>query len=97
MSHTINVAELTDHDAVLRLLGKMQSHGVAYSLVQDGVEVAKVVPVDDQNDFVNDKVSDEVTVKRLRILDEMDEFSKEVARLWNTHETAVEAVANDRR
>ena len=46
MSQIINVADLTDQDAVLRILLDMQNHGTSYSLIQNGVEVAKVVPVE---------------------------------------------------
>ena len=63
MSHTINVCDLTDQDAVLRILSEIQNHGVSYALMQDGVEVAKVVPVIGRNNR-DDKVSDEVTKKR---------------------------------
>ena len=96
MSHTINIADLTDHDAVLRILLDMQNSGMSYSLVQDGIEVAQVVPVKPAEEW-NGKVSDEVTRKRLRILDEIEDFSKKIADLWTTDETAAEAVANDRR
>jgi len=96
MSHTINVTDLTDQDAIHRILGEVQNHGVSYSLMQDGIEVAKVMPTEVKKDH-NGKVSDEVTKKRLMILDEMDVFAKKVAELWNTEESAVEAVVNDRR
>ena len=93
MSHTINVADLTDHDAVLRVLLDIQGSGISYSLVQDGIEVAQVVPVD-HND---DKVSEETTRKRWEALAEMDKLSEKIAALWATDETAAEAVANNRR
>ena len=97
MSHTINVTDLTNQDAVHRILSDIQHHGTSYALVQEGVEVAKVVPTEVKNDYYNGKVSPEVTKKRLMLLEEMDEFSKKVAELWSTNETAAEAVANNRR
>ena len=96
MSHTINVTDLADQNAVYRILSDIQHHGASYALVQEGVEVAKVVPAEVKNDY-NGKVSPEVTKKRLMLLTEMDEFSKKVAELWSTNETAAEAVANNRR
>jgi len=96
MSHTINIAELTDHDALLRLLLDIQSHGTSYILVHDGVEVAKFVSLKPAEER-NGKVSEELKRKRLRILDEMDELSKEIAKKWKTNESAVEAVINNRR
>ena len=96
ISHTINVSDLSDHDAVLRILQEIQNNGVSYALIQDGVEVAKVVPGAGQRNG-SDKVSEELVKKRLAVLERMEEFSKEVARLWSTEETALEAIQNDRR
>ena len=45
-AHTITVSDLTDQDTVLRVLSEIQSHGTSYSLLQNGVEVAKVVPTE---------------------------------------------------
>ena len=92
-SHTIDVSDLTDQDAIHRVLQEMQNHGTCYSLMQDGVAVAKVIPVEEKND----KVSDEVTKKRWEAFARAEELSKRIAELWCTDETAVEAVANSRR
>ena len=96
LAHSINVNDLTDQNTVLRVLSEIQSHGTIYSLVQDGVEVAKVVPTE-RKSYGSDKVSDEVTKKRWEVFARVEEFSKEVARLWSTDETALEAIQNDRR
>ena len=96
MSLTINVTDLTNQDAVHRILSDIQHHGASYALVQEGVEVAKVVPAEVKNDY-NGKVSPELAEKRLRIMDEVEEFSKRIAHLWSTDETSAEAVANNRR
>ena len=92
ISHTINVSDLTGRDAVLRILLEIQNNGVSYVLVQDGVEVARVVPVERKKD----KVSDELTKKRWEVLAKMDVLSKKIAQAWSTDETAVEAIINDR-
>lgn len=92
MCHVIDVTDLTDQDAVLRVLQEVQSNGTTYSLVQNGIEVAKVVPVEKEKSVV----SDELTKKRLETLAKMETLSKEIARLWSTNETALEAITNDR-
>ena len=92
-SHTINVSDLTDQDAVLRVLLEIQNNGTSYSIIQNGVEVAKVVPAEGKNNTV----SDELTKKRLEVLARAETLSKKIAQSWSTNETAVEAVANDRR
>ena len=100
MSLTINVTDLTNQDAVHRILSEIQHHGASYALVQEGVEVAKVVPVKDEADsFENHdgEYSEELEKHRLRVLDEVEEFSKRIAHLWSTDETSAEAVANNRR
>ena len=96
MNYTINVDDLSDQDAVLRVLQEIQNNGTSYSLIQNGVEVAKVVPVEEKS-HGNDKVSEEVTKKRWETLAKMETLSKEIARLWSTDETALEAIQNDRR
>ena len=96
MSHTINVTDLTDQDAVHRVLSDIRSHGTSYALVQDGVEVAKVVPAEVEKDY-NGKVSAEVIKKRQEVMKRIDERSKRIAELWNTDENAAEVVANNRR
>ena len=97
MSHTINVTDLTDQDAVHRVLSDIRSHGACYSLVQDGIEVAKVVPTKEETFDPNEKVSDEVTEKRQKVFERVDKLAKRIAELWSTDETAAEAVANNRR
>ena len=96
MSHTINVTDLADQNAVLRILSDIQHHGTSYALVQEGVEVAKVVPVEVKKNY-NDKVSPEVAKKRREAMARMDVLAKKIAELWSTDETAAEAVANNRR
>ena len=96
MSHTINVTDLADQNAVHRILSDIQHRGASYALVQDGIEVAQVIPAEVKNDY-NGKVSAELAEKRLRIMDEVEEFSKRIAHLWSTDETSAEAVANNRR
>ena len=93
MSHTINVTDLANQGTLLRVLLEMQNHGTSFSLVQNGVEVAKVVPVEKSRD----KVSDEITKKRFETLEKIEVFSRKVAELWSTDENAAEAIANDRR
>ena len=92
LSHTINISDLTDQDAVLRVVREVQDHGTSYSLIQNGVEVAKVVPVEEKND----KVSAEVTKRRWEALARAEALREEITRLWSTNETAVEAITNDR-
>jgi len=89
----INVSDLTDQDAVLRVILEIQNSGTSYSLIKNGVEVARVVPIEGKKNAV----SDNLTKKRLETLAKMETFSEKVARLWSTNETAIEAVANDRR
>ena len=96
ITHTINVSDFADRDTVHRAILEIQSNGVSYSLVQDGVEVAKVVPVAERN-YNNDKVSDEVTKKRWEALARAEALREEITRLWSTNETALEAIQNDRR
>jgi len=96
LAHTINVSDLVDQDIVLRVLSEIQSHGTSYSLIQDGVEVAKVVPVVERN-YKDDKVSEEVTKKRWEAFARAEALSEEITRLWSTNETALEAIQNDRR
>ena len=96
MSHTINVCDLTDQDAVIRVLSDIQDHGTSYSLVQDGMKVAKVVPAEVEKNN-NGKVSAEVIKKRQEAMKRIDERSKRIAELWNTNENAAEVVANNRR
>ena len=96
ITHTINVNDLADQDTVHRAILDIQNHGISYSLVQDGVEVAKVIPTEKRYDK-NNKVSEELTKKRWEVFARVEEFSKEVARLWSTDETALEAIQNDRR
>ena len=97
LTHSITVSDLTDQDTVLRVISEIQSHGTSYSLVQDGVEVAKVVPVEGKNIRNNDKVSEEVTKRRWEAFARAEALSEEITRLWGTNETALEAIQNDRR
>jgi hypothetical protein len=77
------------------MISEIQNHGTNFSLVQNGIEVARVIPVDEKND--HDTVSDELTGIRLAAMNNAEVLSKRIARLWNSEETAAEAVANDRR
>jgi len=95
INHSSNISDLTDHDAVLRVLQEMQNHGTSYSLLQNGVEVAKFVPASGKSNG-SDKASDELTKKRWEVFARMKVLSKEIAQLWSTDETAVEAITNDR-
>ena len=90
--HTINVSDLADHDALHRAILEIQNNGVSYSLVQDGVEVAKVVPVEAKKTTDPDALMK----KRLAVLEKMDTLSKRISEHWNSDETAVEALTNDR-
>ncbi|MCL2006399.1 MAG: hypothetical protein FWG73_09655 [Planctomycetaceae bacterium] len=92
MGHTINVADLADQDTVHRFLQEMQSHGASYSLIQNGIEVARIVPTEENNERMPDE-----RMQKENILQEIKAFHKKYAGLWNTNETAPEAVANDRR
>ena len=95
INHTINVSDLVDQDTLHRILLEIQNNGTSYSLVQDGIEVAKVVPAAERN-YKNDKVSDEVTKKRWEVFAKVEVLSKQIAEAWSTDETAVEAITNDR-
>jgi len=64
--------------------------------MQDGVEVAKVVPAGEKAEEKNDKVSDEVTQKQWEAFARAEALSERIAELWCTDETAVEAITNDR-
>jgi len=97
MSHTINVTDFTDQDTLHQILSEIQNHGTSYALVQDGIEVAKVVPAEKRMLVPDEKVSDEVTEKRQKVFERMDKLAERIAELWNTDETAAEAVANNRR
>ena len=94
-AHTINVSDLVDQDTILRVLSEIQSHGTSYSLIQNGVEVAKVVPTE-RKSHGSDKVSEEVTKKRWEAEARADALSKRIAQHWASDETAVEAITNDR-
>jgi hypothetical protein len=98
MSHTIDVTDLSDQDALHRVLLEMQSHGTSYALIQNGIEVAKIVPVEKEIpvEWNRDKVSAEVTKKRWEVFAKVEEFSKEVAQKWSTDENSLEAITNDR-
>ena len=97
MSHTINVADLTDQDAVHRVLSDIQNHGACYSLVQDGMEVAKVVPAEEKTFDPNAKISPESAKRRRNVMERVKILRKKIAEAWSTDETAAEAVANNRR
>ena len=92
INHTINVSDLTDHDTLHRAILEIQNHGVSYSLVQDGIEVAKVIPVERKDN----PVSAELTKKRLAVMEKVKILSKRIAQYWDSDETAVEAIINDR-
>ena len=93
ISHIINVSDLTDQDVLLRILLEIQNNGTSYSLIQNGVEVARVVPIEGEGPME----SGNLTKRRLETLAKIETFSEKVARLWSTDETALEAVINDRR
>ena len=95
LSYTINVSDLTDQEIVLRILSEIQSHGTSYSLLQNGVEVAKVVPAERKTNG-SDKVSEELTKKRMEVFARAESLREEITRLWSTNETALEAIQNDR-
>ena len=100
MSHTINVTDLADQDAVLRVLLDIRNHGASYALVQEGVEVAKVVPVKDEAaPFENHDgmTSEELAKHRLEVIERVKVFRERIGHLWNTDENAAELVANNRR
>ena len=94
-AHSITVSDLADQNTVLRVLSEIQSHGTSYSLIQNGVEVAKFVPAEVKNNG-SDKVSDEVTKRRWEAEARADALSKRIAQHWVSDETAVEAITNDR-
>jgi len=92
INHTINVSDLADNDTISQAILEIQTNGVSYSLVQDGVEVAKVVPVEAK------KTTDPNALmkKRLEVMEKVKMSSKRIAQHWNSDETAVEALTNDR-
>ncbi|MCL2711264.1 MAG: hypothetical protein FWE95_10325 [Planctomycetaceae bacterium] len=93
INYTIDVSDLADQDAVSRAILEIQNNDVSYSLVQNGVEVAKVIPAERQEK----PVSAELTKKRWEAEARADALSERITRLWSTNETAVEAIQNDRR
>jgi len=100
MSLTINVTDLVDQDAVHRILSDVQHHGASYALVQEGVEVAKVVPVKDESaSFENHDgmTPEELAQHRLEVMERVRVFRERIGHLWNTNENAAELVANNRR
>ena len=97
MSHTINVTDLTDQDAVHRVLSDIRNHGISYALMQDGVEVAKVVPTKEKVFAPNDKISPEAAKRRRAAMERIAIFREEIAHMWNTDENAAEIMANNRR
>jgi len=92
ITHAINISDLADQDTVNRALLEIQNNGVSYSLVQDGIEVAKVIPVERRATLDPDALMK----KRLAVLDRVDILAKKIAEHWSTDETAVEAITNDR-
>ena len=85
MSHTINVTDLADQNAVHRILSDIQHHGTSYALVQEGVEVAKVVPIKDEATLFEDHdgmTPEELAKHRLEVLERIKVFSKKVAKLY---------------
>ena len=89
---TTNTVDIMDQNAVHRFLAEIPNRETHFSLVQNGVVVAKVIPVEEKSD----KVSDEVTRKRWEAFARADELAKRIAEHWSTDETAVEAITNDR-
>jgi phosphopantetheinyl transferase (holo-ACP synthase) len=63
--------------------------------MQNGVEVAKVIPVEERNN--HDRVSEELTQKRWEVFARVEKLSERIAQHWSTEETALEAIQNDRR
>ena len=92
-TNTVNTVDIMDQNAVHRFLSEVPNRETHFSLVQNGTEVARVIPVKEKKG----PVSDEVTKKRLEALEEMRILSKQIAENWGSDETAAEAVANDRR
>ena len=95
LTNTITIADLTDQDHVLKMISEVKNHGTNFTLVQNGIEVARVVPIEEKKG--HDTVSDELTAIRLAAMKNAEVLSKRIARLWHSEETAAEAVANDRR
>ena len=100
MSHTINVTDLADQNAVHRILSDIQHHGTSYALVQEGVQVAKVVPVKDEATLIEDHdgmTPEELAKHRLEVLERVEVFSERIRHMWNTDKNAAELVAENRR
>lgn len=96
--HTMDIPDITDQDAVRRFFEEIQNPGTNYLCVRDRANYFFVYhPTQNEAEDENDKVSDEVTQRRLAALERARALSKEIAELWCTDETAVEAVANCRR
>ena len=64
VNHTINVSDLTDCDAVLRVVQEIPKSQACGALMQNGVEIAKIFPVR-KSDMPNEMVSEKLTQKRL--------------------------------
>ena len=92
LSNTINVSDLMDQDTVLRILSEIQNNGTSCSLIQDGVEVAMVIP----SERKKTTDPDELMRKRQEVFARVEILSKKITEAWNTDETAVEAITNDR-
>jgi len=91
--NTITVADLADQENVLKMISEIQNHRAIFSLVQNGVEVAHVIPTRANNGTV----SEELTAQRWAALKSIEKTSQRIAELWKSEETAAEAVSNDRR
>ena len=96
--HTIDLPDIADQNAVRQFFGAIQNPETNYLRVRDGANYFLVYhPTENEAKEKNGKVSEEVTQRRLASLKRIEALSKEVAELWCTDETAVEAVANCRR
>ena len=90
--HTINITDLSCK--LSELIEGIKNQNKQYVIMQDGVRIPMVIPVEMQK---VDACSEELIEKRLKALEKMVENGKRVSELWNSEENAGEVVSNSRR
>ena len=95
--HTIDIPDIADQDAVQRFFGEIRNPGADYLRIRDGADYCIVSYPAKKRVRDDGKVSEEENRKRWAAFKRAQILAEEVAELWCTDETAVEAVANSRR
>jgi len=89
--HTISITDL--NCKISDLIDGLKNQNRQYVIVQDGVSVAMLRPLDSPQS--NDAES--LKERRRKAFGELKELAKEVSKQWCSDESAAEAVSNDRR